>query len=209
MTQWNRGLPLFKRLSHARRVRARTMRRTAWGFLSLVVVGTWGASCASVAGPPAQDATASQGRYPRRASGCELAIYYTAVPGVPAWDDLGVAEAACHINDPVAECLRRLRSEACQLGGDILYNVPRQPLRPRDQVLVYRAQVAHSRSRAAQKVEDPDLPPPASAEELAAPVVPLPMGPPRTAAPPAVPAPVDVPNNVPGNVPGSVPGSVP
>lgn len=103
-----------------------------------------------------------------------MAVYETAVPGVVAWDDLGVAEAACHINDPVAECLRRLKAEACQMGGDILYNVPRKPLRPRDQVLVYRAQVAHTRKAALQKPDDPDMPPPASAEESAGPVVPLP-----------------------------------
>ncbi|MEO8215235.1 MAG: hypothetical protein ABI560_18695, partial [Myxococcales bacterium] len=114
-------------------------------------------------------------RYPRRGAGCELAIYHTAVPGVPAWDDLGVAEVACHISDPAAECLRRLRNESCRMGGDIIYNVPHQPLRPRDQVLVYRGQVAHSRAGAAStKTEDADLPPPASPDESAGPVVPLP-----------------------------------
>ncbi|MEO5769380.1 MAG: hypothetical protein ABIS92_13600 [Polyangia bacterium] len=138
--------------------------------------------------------TADQGRdarYPRRGAGCELAIYHTAVPGVPAWDDLGVAEVACHISDPAAECLRRLRNESCRMGGDIIYNVPHQPLRPRDQVLVYRGQVAHSRSRtsaASTKTEDSDLPPPASAEESAGPVVPLPsehvVSPARVHAPP-------------------------
>src|SRR5450432_1970228 len=112
--------------------------------------------------------------YPRRASGCELILSYTAVPPVPAWDDLGVAEAICHIDDPVAECLRRLRSEACRMGGDVIYGIPRKPLRPRDKVVVYRAQVAHTRLHPAKTQEDPELPPPASPEELAGPVVPLP-----------------------------------
>ena len=62
-----------------------------------------------------------------------------------------MVEVACHINDPAAECLRRLRNESCQMGGDIIYNVPHQPLRPRDQVLVYRGQVAHSRAERPSK----------------------------------------------------------
>lgn len=126
-------------------------------------------------------------RYPRRAAGCELAVYHTPVPGVAAWDDLGLAEAACNITMPVAECLRMLRAEACRLGGDILYNVPRNPYRPRDRVMVFRGQVAHTRSATAKRADaqegehqpdksgnDDEAPPAASAEEAAGPVVPLP-----------------------------------
>jgi hypothetical protein len=142
-------------------------------LLLLAILGALPAAplgCASTSADQGRDV-----RYPRRGAGCELAIYHTPVPGVPAWDDLGVAEVACHISDPAAECLRRLRNESCRMGGDIIYNVPRQPLRPRDQVLVYRGQVAHTRAgAAATKTEDADLPPPASAEESAGPVVPLP-----------------------------------
>lgn len=125
---------------------------------------------------PTETGATSDARYPRRPSGCDLAIYHTPVPGVAVWDDLGVAEAACHISDSVAECLRRLKSEACRLGGDMIYNVPHKPLRPRDQVLLYRGQVAHTRAGTPKKIEDPDLPPPASAEESSGPVVPLPAG---------------------------------
>lgn len=133
-----------------------------------------------------------QARYPRRGAGCELTVYHTAVPGVPAWDDLGIAEVMCHINDSVAECLRRLRTEACRMGGDLLYNVPHRPLRPREQVLIYRGQVAHVRTRLVKKSQDEDLPPPASAEEAAGPVVPLPSAHrPRKAAPATTPANAD------------------
>lgn len=131
-------------------------------------------------------------RYPRRPPGCELSVYHTTVPGVPAWDDLGVAEAVCNIGVPVAECLRMLRAEACRLGGDILYNVPRKPFRPRDQVMQFRGQVAHTRQAGAAPAEgeerapskEDDLPPPASAEESAGPVTPLP-----SAHPPGAPEP--------------------
>ena len=60
------------------------------------------------------------------------------------------------------------------MGGDMIYNVPREPLRPQDQVLVFRGQVAHSLPGNPHKEsEETDLPPPASKEESSAPVVPL------------------------------------
>jgi hypothetical protein len=131
-------------------------------------------ACAST---PAPDPVSANGpRYPRRAPGCELAVYHTPVPGIPAWDDLGAAEAMCNINDSPGECLRILKAEACRMGGDIIYNVPRKPYRPRDQVLQYRAQVAHTRALAIKQAEDPDLPALASPQESALPVVPLPSG---------------------------------
>jgi hypothetical protein len=130
-------------------------------------------SCAS--GSVADTTTAA--RYPRRGPGCELAVYHTPVPGVPAWDDLGVAEANCHISSTSVECIRMLKAEACRMGGDIIYNVPRKPYRPRDQVLQYRGQVAHTRPGVPKKDEDQNLPPPASPEEASGPVVPLPPAP--------------------------------
>jgi len=121
-------------------------------------------------------ATQSKGdvKYPPRAPACELAVYSTPVPGVPVWDDLGIAEGACNMNQSPAECMRELHAEACRMGGDILYNVPRHPFRPRDQVMVYRGQVAHTRPGSTpQKANDDDLPPPATPEESAKAVVPL------------------------------------
>jgi hypothetical protein len=73
------------------------------------------------------------------------------------------------------------------MGGDLIYNVPRKPLRPHDQVVVFRGQVAHTRTGGPTKRErDPDedptdapttdeteAPPPASPEDAALPVVPL------------------------------------
>jgi hypothetical protein len=132
-------------------------------------------------------------KYPSRRPGCELRIYGTSVPPVAAWDDLGVAEAACHINTGLATCIQALKAEACRMGGDIIYNVPRRPYRPRDQVMVFRGQVAHTRGRSTEEQklrpakDDDDAPPPATAEEAAGPVVPL-TG--AAAAPaPATPAP--------------------
>jgi len=101
------------------------------------------AACATH--PRAGDETSTAGKYPRRRPGCHLEIFYTPAPrGIAAWDDLGVAQVGCQIDTPQPQCLRRLMEEACRMGGDILYNVPEKPLRPSDQVLMYRAQVAHT-----------------------------------------------------------------
>jgi hypothetical protein len=139
-------------------------------------------------------------RYPRRSPGCELSVYHTPIPGVAAWDDLGVAEAYCNIGGAVADCMRALKAEACRMGGDLLYNVPRTPRRPRPQVMQLLGQVAHTRARWARgehegekpPEKDDDAPPPASAEEAAGPVVPLPSGErpgdPAVDGPPATPA---------------------
>lgn len=134
-----------------------------------------GAAACHTAGAPGPQAGGDlRSKYPRRASGCDIAVYHTAIPGAEVWDDLGIAEVGCHVSLPMGQCLAMLKAEGCRLGGDMLYNVPRSPLRPSDQVMVLRGQVAHTRSgKAAKRQEDDDLPPPASAAEQAQPVVPL------------------------------------
>ena len=130
-------------------------------------------------------------KYPRRGPGCELNVYHTAVPDVPAWDDLGIAEAGCHVSLSLSQCIQNLKAEACRMGGDLLYNVPLKPLRPQDQVMIFRGQVAHTRKgiperhdrhkdedanqNGASNLEEPEPEPPAPAspEEAAQPVVPL------------------------------------
>ncbi|HEY4185071.1 MAG TPA: hypothetical protein VGP07_08380 [Polyangia bacterium] len=131
----------------------------------LLICAAGATSCASREGAPSA--------YPRRASGCDIALYHTSVPGAAVWDDLGVAEIACHVSSPIAQCLQMLKAEGCRLGGDMIYNIPRSPLRPSDQVMVFRGQVAHTRAGAPKQDEDADLPPPASAAEAAQPVIPL------------------------------------
>lgn len=115
------------------------------------------------------------GKYPQRGGGCEIALYHTAIPGAAVWDDLGVAEVSCHVNMSLSQCAQLLKAEACRMGGDMIYNVPRTPLRPHDQVVVLRGQVAHTLPGKPFKAEtdSADLPPPASSEESAGPVVPL------------------------------------
>ena len=132
--------------------------------LAFVLTGAFGCAGAPV----------TSDKYPRRGAGCEITLSHTAVPAVALWDDIGVAEVSCHVNSSLSQCLQLLKAEGCRLGGDLIYNVPREPLRPQDQVLLFRGQVAHSLPGVPKKEsDDADLPPPASKEESAGPVVPL------------------------------------
>lgn len=157
-------------------------------LLALLVLGS--AACRTAGAPSPQAAGDGPVKYPRRATGCDIAVYHTAVPGTEVWDDLGIAEVGCHVSLPMGQCLAMLKAEGCRLGGDMLYNVPRSPLRPSDQVMVLRGQVAHTRSgKAAKKQDEADLPPPATSAEQAQPVVPLtgPVDPAAAAKVPALP----------------------
>jgi hypothetical protein len=131
------------------------------------------AACATATRSADEEGSAASTKYPRRPSNCKLALYHTPSPGVPAWDDLGVAEVSCYLDVGVQQCMQRLKEEACRMGGDIIYNVPSKPGRPRDQVLVYRAQVAHT--RASDKKADQGPPSP---EQDAGPIEPLVLPPP-------------------------------
>ena len=89
--------------------------------------------------------TNSERRYPRRPASCALKIYHSPVPEVTLWDDLGVVEVGCYLDESEITCLHRLRSEACHMGGDMIYNVPKRALRPLERAMIYRGMVAHTR----------------------------------------------------------------
>jgi hypothetical protein len=122
-------------------------------------------------------------RYPRRAPGCPLTVYN----GLPngAWDDIGVVEVGCYLDESEIACLGRLRTEACRMGGDIIYNVPKKAMRPVERGMVYRAMVAHSRDA---KTHDEAPAEPAGSDAGSAPVMLLPK---TVEAPSAVPSPAD------------------
>lgn len=116
-------------------------------------------------------------KYPPLRPSCPLSIYHTDLPQVQDWDDLGKVEVICHIDDTDKTCFNRLHAEACRMGGDIIYHLPTKPWRPKEEALGYRALVAHRRAPqekdAGPPNVDPMMPPPASPEESAGPVVPL------------------------------------
>ena len=47
-------------------------------------------------------------RYPRRAPGCPLQIY-NGLPEVKAYDDIGMVQADCYLDESEVVCLSRLR----------------------------------------------------------------------------------------------------
>lgn len=107
-------------------------------------------------------------RYPRRPPGCPLQIF-NGLPEVKVWDDIGLLQVDCYLDESEVACLNRMRTEACRMGGDIVYNVPKKALRPIERGMLYRVQVAHTRE--AKKVDD--TPAPASPDAGAGPVEPL------------------------------------
>src|SRR5690349_24751676 len=81
-------------------------------------------------------------RYPRRPPGCALQMY-NGLPEVKLYDDIGMVQVDCYLDESEVVCLSRLRTEACRMGGDIVYNVPKKAARPVERGMVYRAKVAH------------------------------------------------------------------
>jgi len=122
-------------------------------------------------------------RFPKRGPGCSLSIYHN-LPEVKEWDDIGLVQVDCYLDESEVICLSRLRAEACRMGGDIIYNVPKKALRPVERGMVYRAIVAHTREA---KKKDEDAPPP---DAGSGPVVPLSTGGPVVPLPMAAPVPV-------------------
>lgn len=87
-------------------------------------------------------------KYPPRGRRCAIHVYNTPVPGVKEWDDLGIARAECPLDVGRVQCMARLREQACKMGGDLLYDVPKRGDRPGEQAMVFMGHVAHTRAAA-------------------------------------------------------------
>ena len=95
-------------------------------------------------------------KYPPRPGGCKVRVFHTPFPDVKEWDDLGIAHVDCSLDTGAVQCLKKLRIEACRMGGDLLYDVPKKPLRPTDQGMVYPGHVAHTKERVEDGGKDND-----------------------------------------------------
>ena len=104
-------------------------------------------NCATTTNPNAA-------KYPPRPGGCKIRVFHTPAPDVKEWDDLGVAHVDCPLDVGSLQCLRKLRMDACRMGGDILYDVPKKPLRPTEQGMVYTGHVAHTKERVEPEGKD-------------------------------------------------------
>jgi hypothetical protein len=161
-------------------------RALALALVLVCIVGAIGA--ATCAGPGGAGAGGS--KYPPRPANCKVVLIQGPKPAAAAWDDLGMTEATCHLDDGQLQCLQKLRAAACRMGGDVVYDVPKKALRPTEQGMAFHGRVAHTRASKSDGAEPsragagPDLlPPPASEEESRGPVIPL-----GTAAPPSAPS---------------------
>lgn len=101
---------------------------------------------ALAAGTCARTQNPNAAKYPPRGRRCTVHVYDTAAPGVKDWDDLGIARVECPLDVGRVQCLARLREEACRMGGDLLYDVPRRGARPGEQAMVFMGHVAHTRA---------------------------------------------------------------
>src|SRR6478609_4046047 len=137
-------------------------RRRLLAFAPALVLAAVIAACSR---SPGRDA-----RYPRRPPSCPLQIT-SGLPEVKVWDDIGLVQVDCHLDESEVACLGRLHTEACRMGADLLYNVPKKALRPVERGMIYRAQVAHTRD--VKKADDAPPPPPPPADAGSAPVEPL------------------------------------
>lgn len=64
-------------------------------------------------------------KYPPRPEGCEIAVYEGTPP--TATENIGSVSATCGDDISDADCERTLKDEACKLGADVVWGVPRQP----------------------------------------------------------------------------------
>jgi hypothetical protein len=112
-------------------------------------------------------------KYPPRRKGCNVRVFYSPVPEVKEWDDLGMASVDCYLDIGAVQCLARLRQEACRMGGDLLYDVPKKALRPTDQGMSYRGHVAHTRQKPEDKAADDDKEQPPESSGPVEPVEPI------------------------------------
>jgi len=94
-------------------------------------------------------------KYPRRKPSCAIRIIHEAVPPVAEWDDIGMVEVGCYLDEGPGTCLTRLKAEGCRMGGDMIYDVPKKAARPTERALVYRGHVAHTKTSKPEPHEEP------------------------------------------------------
>jgi len=103
---------------------------------TLVVI----AVLASCGGGPKTDP-----RYPPRPDGCDVKVFRGKVAGI-TYDDIGHVDSICGTDLGPEECLKELKKQSCKLGGDIVYDVPDEPLTPSPDKIRYTGRVAHTRA---------------------------------------------------------------
>ena len=117
----------------------RSTRRTP-GNASVVLLALAATAAGACGGGSAGDA-----RYPRRAEGCDVAVFH-GMPDGPT-DNIGPVQSTCAEEVPEADCVRTLKDAVCKLGGDVVWGVD-EPKKYADK-LMWSGRAAHTRVRAA------------------------------------------------------------
>jgi hypothetical protein len=104
----------------------------------------WAAVLAGMAVLAACGGSKTDARYPPRADGCDVKVFRGKVAGI-TYDDIGHVDAICGNDLGPEECLKELKNQTCKLGGDIVYDVPDEPLKPSPDKMRYTGSGAHTR----------------------------------------------------------------
>jgi hypothetical protein len=96
-------------------------------------------SFAACAGGPKTDP-----RYPPRPEGCDVKMFHGKVAGV-LYDDIGHVDSICSTDMAGNPCIVELKNQACKLGGNIVYDVPYEPIKPSPDKVRFTGHVAHTR----------------------------------------------------------------
>jgi hypothetical protein len=82
--------------------------------------------------------------YPPRPENCDVKLFHGKVVDI-VYDDIGHVDSICGNDIGREQCLVELKKQTCKLGGDIVYDVPDDPLKPAPDKLRYTGRVAHTR----------------------------------------------------------------
>ena len=82
--------------------------------------------------------------YPPRPEGCDVKLFHGKVVDI-VYDDIGHVDSICSNDMGREQCLVELKKQTCKLGGDIVYDVPDEPLKPAPDKMRYTGHVAHTR----------------------------------------------------------------
>lgn len=64
-----------------------------------------------------------EGKYPPRAAGCEVRVYFEGELPSYTTDNIGTVQASCDESVTDDECMRELQDQACKLGADTIWGV--------------------------------------------------------------------------------------
>ena len=87
-------------------------------------------------------------RYPPQPEGCAVQTFHGKPTG--AYDDIGRVDAICGIDLGADACIAELKNQACKLGGNIVYDVPYEPIKPSPDKVRFTGHAAHTRSAPAK-----------------------------------------------------------